>query len=207
MRLTPRFQVEQADLIKALARQPLTWVQATARPALASPLPLFAVDADGRLELHGHFARNNPLVTALAAERRVEALWIGQSGYQSPAWLRDRSQAPTFLYTAAQLSGELHLLDTPEDIERSVEQLTAHMERLAATPGVRPWTTDELGPRRLPLLRGIVAFRISVSTLQVQFKLGQNERPDVFDDACRGFERLGAETLAKTMRDHRPEGT
>ncbi|MCU0755190.1 MAG: FMN-binding negative transcriptional regulator [Xanthomonadales bacterium] len=204
MRPNPRFQVEQTDLVEALARQPLCWVQSTAQPALASPLPLVVVETAGRLQLHGHFARNNPLVTALAVQRSVEVLWLGQSGYQSPSWLQDRSQAPTFVYTAAQFTGDLCLLETPTDLEFSVERVTAQMEQLAATPGVQPWSTDELGPRRL---RGIVAFRIAVAALQVQFKLGQNERADVFDDACRGFERHGAGMLAKAMRDARSEGT
>lgn len=203
MRENPRFRVELDDLITALDAQPLAWIQATSAPTLASPLPLFAVKVEYGVELHGHFARNNPLVSTLAQHPGVQVCWIGLSGYQSPAWLRDRSQAPTFLYCAAQCTGELQLLDTPAEIERSVVELTARMERTSASPGVRPWDTAELGPRRSPLLGAIVAFRIPVSALQVQFKLGQNERADVFDDACRGFARQGAVTLAQNMRRYR----
>jgi hypothetical protein len=62
------------------------------------------------------------------------------------------------------------------------------------------WRTEELGARYSSLIPQIVAFRADIQHTTAKFKLGQNERMDVLQDAIRGLERDGLPALAAAMQ-------
>jgi transcriptional regulator len=188
-----------ADIERLVRAQPLAWVVSNGATSLqATPLPLRPVlDQDGRIvELHGHFARRNPQVDALRQQPRALLLFLGPHGYISPSWMQDRTQAPTWNYATAQFLTELTLFDEPAAIEALLADLIGAMEK------DRPdrWDQSEMGPRYASLSRGIVGFRARVLQVQARFKLGQDERDDVFGDITAALEREGAHELLAWMR-------
>lgn len=196
MHTRPCFTVAESELLHAFAGQPLAWMQSLGQPALASPLPLLLQRQGEHLSLWGHIARANPLVEALRADSRAQVLWLGLHGYQSPSWLSDRSQAPTWVYQAARLAVRVVLQDDPAAGEAAVGRLAVALE--AGHP--EPWRVSEMGARLARLLDGIVAFEAEVVEIVTRFKLGQDEAPELLDQAIAGFSAQGLAPLAQAMR-------
>jgi transcriptional regulator len=88
------------------------------------------------------------------------------------------------------------VLPSAAETANAVHQLTAAMEKDRSNA----WDVGELGPRFDRLLAGIVAFRAEVTSTTAKFKLGQNERLDVLDDALVGLEKESSFLLIDAMR-------
>lgn len=193
----PRSPLDVARLLQA---QPLGWIVTGAgEAARASVLPLRPVlDADGRLvRLQGHMARSNPQAAALREDPSALILLLGPHGYVSPSWMADRSQAPTWNYASAQFLVETTLVDDAAGLKAHLDDLVGAME--AGRPNA--WSVEETGARYESLSRRIVGFDARVVETRARFKLGQDERDDVFADILTGFESEGASELLAWMRD------
>ncbi len=175
-RFVPRRHSDIADLIAAY---PLAWVVSEGDAGHEStPLPLLAeTDGDGRIvSLFGHFALRNPQVRALERRPRATFLFQGPQAYVSPRLVSQPQWGPTWNYAVVKFEGEVTFV--PDETEASVRQLTDAMEAGADTP----WQVEQLGERYDQLIRHIIAFRATVGEPNARFKLGQDERPSVFDD-------------------------
>lgn len=168
---------EPADVRDLLAEHPLAWV-VSRRSGEASLLPLLGeYDDDGRLiRLLGHMGRRNPLFADLTANPRVTILVNGPHAYVSPEHAELRDWGPTWNY--AQLTVVADVLFEPEQADHALAELTKAME------GDR-WTSAELGSRYTGMSGAIVAFRAHVAELKGRFKLGQDERREVFATIVR----------------------
>jgi hypothetical protein len=51
------------------------------------------------------------------------------------------------------------------------------------------------------LLRAVIGFRATVLESRIKFKLGQNERDDVYRDIVTGLQRTGNPRLAEAMEN------
>jgi acetyl esterase len=200
---SPRHPRDVADLVDA---HPLAWIVTGHAGALgATPLPV-QVDCDqtGRpVRLVGHFARRNAQVEALRADPRASVLVIGPHGAISPSWFRDRTRAPTWNYASAVFEVEVELRDSRADADALLERLVAQVE--AGNPA--PWRIAEVGARYEQLVTGVVGFHAHVREVRATFKLGQDERDDVFHDILQALDIRGEAGLAGWMRrfgDTRP---
>jgi acetyl esterase/lipase/predicted FMN-binding regulatory protein PaiB len=187
------------DVADLVAAQPLAWIVSGAPGTVsATPLPVqIECDADGQpRRLLGHFARSNPQWRTFAETPRATVLLIGQHGYISPSWFADRTRAPTWNYASVVFDVEIELRDTPEDADRLLRGLAGDLER--ERPGA--WSVDDMGARYFSLLRGVVGFHAHVRGVRATFKLGQDERDDVFADILRGLWDTRQHALAAWMR-------
>jgi transcriptional regulator len=169
------------DLLQLLREQPLAWLVSGAgadfRATLLPVLPLVA--EDGRVTgLMGHFARSNPHVSLLRRDGRAAILMLGPQGYISPSWMRDRSQAPTWNYASAQCLVDVEFRDDAESLAAHLQELVAAME--AGRP--QSWAIPEMGARYAQLSKRIVGFVAQLREVREKYKLGQDERDDVFAD-------------------------
>jgi predicted FMN-binding regulatory protein PaiB len=178
---------DNADIEALIAAAPLAWVvSVTDGPPLATPLPLLIADGwrgAAAPRLIGHFARSNPQVERLRRHPHALLLFMGPNAYVSPSWMTDRTQAPTWNYACAQLQATIRFLDAPGDAEAAVTRLAAQMEQ--GRPAA--WSPAEMAERLGLLARGVVAFEAEVSGTTAKFKLGQDERCDVFADIVAGL--------------------
>jgi len=186
------------DLLSLVRGFPLAQIVSREGDGLrASPLPVRPELApDGTITgFRGHFARANPQVEALRRDPRALAIFTGPHAYVSPSWLGDRGQVATWNYASAQFEVQIRLIDDAEIITADLADLIGAME--AGRPA--PWSMAEIGPRYHDLARRIIGFHADVLVGRARFKLGQDERRDVFADIVAGLRAQGSDTLADLM--------
>ncbi|HEX2594091.1 MAG TPA: FMN-binding negative transcriptional regulator [Rhizomicrobium sp.] len=193
----------ESDLVRLIERHPLAWVvsQGTGE-SFATPLPIRpALSPDDSLTvLRGHFARSNPQVAALRNDGRAQILFMGPHGYVSPSWMADRTQAPTWNYASAQFAVTIELFDDAAKIEELLRDLIGAME--ADRP--KAWSPNDMGARFASLSRGIVGFDAGIVEASGRFKLGQDERDDIYADIHRGLAGERATELLSWMDAFNP---
>ena len=168
---------DSADLVKLVSDHPLAWVVAHGAAALVPLRPL--LDDDGGLgALEGHLGRNSDLARSLAERPEALILFVGAQCYVSPSWFRDRTQAPTWNYASAQFGVRVRFMDSEAALVQHLRRLVGDMERRVGGD----WRLEDMGDRYSSLARRIVAFRADVMSATPRFKLGQDERDDVFAD-------------------------
>lgn len=131
----------------------------------ASHTPLLR---EGENALVGHLAKANPQCRDLDSARAL-CVFSGVHTHISPTWYEAAPAVPTWDYVAAQLSGTVELLREPE----AVEALLADMSRRFES-GTGWFLDDQPASYRNAMLRGVVAFRIHVETIEASHKLSQN---------------------------------
>jgi transcriptional regulator len=200
MKLTKTFAPKSSrDVLNLIEQYPLAWVVSALDSEIqATPLPLLSdCDSHGELvSLTGHFARSNPQLKTLEKCARALVIFSGPQGYISPSWLNDRKQAPTWNFVAAQFVVDIELFEkevaTRDALERLVTAMEAHHRE--------PWSTPELQERYDRLFPAIVGFRAHILETRAKFKLGQNERSDVYDDIIAALSNSGNHALLTWMQ-------
>ncbi|MGH8287239.1 MAG: FMN-binding negative transcriptional regulator, partial [Steroidobacteraceae bacterium] len=171
----------EVDVTRLVLENPLAWVVSFSEADFcATPLPLRPVlDARGNVErLLGHCARSNRLVEMLKRDPRALLLFIGPNGYISPSWMADRTQAPTWNYATVQYLVDIEFIDEDAELDAVMRDLVSAME----AGRLRAWSTDDMGARYRALARRIIAFKAHIRARRAKFKLGQDERDDVYAD-------------------------
>lgn len=206
-RFAPR---SDADLLRLLQQQPLAWVvsgsvaEDTFRSTL---LPILAnTDADGRIvQLEGHFARSNDQYKLLMQNPKAVMLVLGTNGYISPSWMQDKTQAPTWNYASAQFFVDVEFFEQPEAIQAHLRELVDTMEQQTPRPTDAPaWKVDDMGARYGSLAQRVIGFRAKVREARGKFKLGQDERNDVFAQIMIGLNQAGRSELHSWMQEFNP---
>jgi transcriptional regulator len=195
----------EADVTRLVLENPLAWVvSTTADEWRATPLPLRPEGAradEPIAALLGHFARSNPHVDLVRRRPRALALFTGVQGYISPSWLRDRTQAPTWNYATIQYVVDIQFMADDIGPHGVLGDLVGAME--SGRPNA--WSPAEMGARYEMLAQRIIAFRAVIQERRVRFKLGQDERDDVFRDIVAALETERAPQLCAWMK--RANGT
>jgi len=188
------------DVLRLLREQPLGWLICASGAAFrASAIPFRPrLDPAGTLVgLWGHLARSNPQVELLRRESRAEILILGANGYISPSWMADRTQAPTWNYASVQFLANIAFIEDDAGLERVLRDLIGAME--AGRP--KAWNIEDMGERYARLAQRIVAFEADIMEIRPKFKLGQDERRDVFADIMTGLHATEADELRQWMAD------
>jgi transcriptional regulator len=194
-----------AEITQLVTRHPLAWIISPGNPNSATPLPLRPeqIENDKVVTLIGHYARSNPQVADLQSDSRASLLFLGPNGYVSPSWLSDRTQAPTWNYASVNFDVRIEFLDNQGDLNRIVRDLVEAME----ADRQRRWSVEEMGARYEQLLLRIIPFRAHVLATNAKFKLGQDERDDVYPEIISGLSQTGNEDLVELMTDANPNRT
>lgn len=191
------------DILRLLREQPFGWlIGGHAETFHASAIPFRPrLDAAGALVgLWGHLSRANPQVESLRRDPRAEILILGPNGYVSPSWMADRTQAPTWNYASVQFITRITFMEDGAGLERVLRDLVGVME--AGRPNA--WSIEDMGARYERLAQRIVAFEARIVGIRPKFKLGQDERRDVFADIMGALEATGADDLRRWMAEFSP---
>ena len=188
------------DVLRLLREQPFGWLTCGSGVDFrASAIPFRPrLDEAGRLAgLWGHLARSNPQVESLRRDPRAGILILGANGYISPSWMADRTQAPTWNYVSVQFLTNITFMEGEAALERVLRDLIGAME--AGRP--KAWSMEDMGARYARLAQRIVPFEANIVEIRPKFKLGQDERRDVFADIMAGLDATEADELRAWMAD------
>lgn len=188
------------DILRLLREQPFGWLicgQGESFRASAIPFRPRLDPARTLVGLWGHLPRSHPQVELLRRDPRAEILILGANGYISPSWMADRTQAPTWNYVSVQFLTNIQFLEDDAALERLLRDLVAAMEAARTNP----WSIEDMGARYARLAQRIIAFEAEIMEVRPRFKLGQDERRDVFADIMRGLEAVEANDLRRWMAD------
>lgn len=196
MKTSRIFDAEPGEVDRLVARHPFAQLVSAGDGGLTcTPLPLLLEHGDGESSLVGHFARANPHVAQLRNDPRALVVFAGAQGYISPSWMRDRTQAPTWNFETVHFDVEVAFDEGAPAPHDALERLVRHME----TGRPKAWDAREMGARYDQLAAAVVSFRARILRTQSKFKLGQNERADVFEDIIAGLRMSGQDSLAAAM--------
>jgi len=139
--------------------------------ATHTPLEL-EVNEKGEDILVGHIAKANPQWKHFKATEEVLCIFNGPHSYVSSSWYKEE-EVPTWNYIAVHIYGTLTVM-TEKEVLAWLHTLVDRYEK-----GVKhPISLDKMSPATLRQVKGVVGFRIKISSIQAAYKLSQGRETD-----------------------------
>ena len=138
---------------------------------VATQIPVFIEEKEGRLYLTGHMMRQTDHHKAFEKNENILCVFSGPHTYVSATWYTNPHQASTWNYMSVHVRGRIRFLDEAE-LEEVLQKTSLHFEM-----GNHASTTvyDNLPEDyRSKLIKAIVAFEVEVDKIDHVFKLSQN---------------------------------
>ncbi len=180
----------------------LTGCDANNRP-VATQVPVFIEDRNGRKILSGHIMRHTDHHKAMLDNANVLAVFHGPHTYVSATWYSDPHVASTWNYMSVHARGVIRFLDC-SGLEAILRKSTLHFEN---DDKHSPTVFDNLPDSfRQKVMNAIVGFEIEVSDLDAVFKLSQDKDNESFHTIIEKLEAGDeiARRVAAGMRKIRP---
>lgn len=138
---------------------------------LATQIPVFIEERDGKLFLSGHMMRSTDHHKAFEQNPSVLCVFTGAHTYVSATWYTNPHQASTWNYTSVHVKGQLRFLDEQALVE-VLRKTSLHFESGNKTSST---VFDNLSEDYTSkLMKAIVAFEVEVEEMDNVFKLSQN---------------------------------
>jgi transcriptional regulator len=167
----------------------LTGVNEENKP-IATQVPVFIDEKDGKLYLTGHIMRNTDHHKAFEKNKNVLAVFTSPHVYVSGTWYDDPHQASTWNYMSVHAKGSIRF-GNKEDLVAILKRLTLHYENNnTASTTVFDNLTSEYTE---PLLKAIVAFEVEVESIDNVFKLSQNRNEKSFLNIMEKLNEQGSD--------------
>lgn len=170
----------------------LTGCDEASKP-VATQVPVFMEEKDGRLYLTGHLMRNTDHHKAFVTNPAVLCVFTGPHSYVSATWYTDPHQASTWNYMSVHVKGSMRFLDE-ERLVAVLKKTSLHFE------GNNPESTtvyDNLPEAyRSPLLKAIVAFEVEVTEIDTVFKLSQNKDKESYHNVMQHLSGMDSDASA-----------
>ena len=138
---------------------------------VATQIPVFIEEKDGKLYLTGHMMKQTDHHKAFIENPNVLCVFTGAHTYVSATWYSNPHQASTWNYMSVHARGTLTFLDEHELVD-VLRKTTLHFENQD-----KHSTTifDNLpDDYKNQLMKAIVAFEVEVTHMDNVFKLSQN---------------------------------
>ena len=167
----------------------LTGVDAENKP-VATQVPVFIDEKDGKLFLTGHIMRNTDHHKAFEANPGVLAVFAGPHAYVSATWYDNPHQASTWNYMSVHAQGKIRF-GNEEELVTILRRLSLHYEN-----NDKSSTTiyDNLSPDYIArLIKAIVVFEIEVTNMDHVFKLSQNRDEKSYDNITKKLKQQGGD--------------
>ncbi|HEV8272753.1 MAG TPA: FMN-binding negative transcriptional regulator [Chitinophagaceae bacterium] len=178
----PYFKEEDQEVVLQFMREHpfvfLSGVTAENKP-VATQVPVFIDEKDGKLFLTGHIMRNNDHHKAFEKNPNVLAVFTGPHTYVSATWYDDPHQASTWNYMSVHAKGAIRF-GNYDDLVAILKRLTLHYENNnTASTTVFDNLTSEYTE---PLLKAIIAFEVEITSIENVFKLSQNRNEKSYNN-------------------------
>ena len=170
----PYFKEEDQEVVLKFMREYpfvfLTGVNEENKP-VATQVPVFIDEKDGKLFLTGHIMKNTDHHKAFEQNPNVLAVFTGPHVYVSGTWYSNPQQASTWNYMSVHVKGSIRF-GNEDDLIAILKRLTLHYENnnTASTTIFDNLPSEYTGP----LMKAIVAFEVEITSVENVFKLSQN---------------------------------
>jgi transcriptional regulator len=189
----PYFKEEDQEVVLKFMREHpfvfLTGVNEENQP-VATQVPVFIDEKDGKLYLTGHIMRNTDHHKAFENNKNVLAVFTSPHVYVSGTWYDDPQQASTWNYMSVHAKGFINF-GNEEDLMAILKRLTLHYENnnTASTT-----IFDNLPSEYTrPLMKAIVAFEVEITFIENVFKLSQNRDEKSFHNIMSKLHEQGSD--------------
>jgi transcriptional regulator len=170
----------------------LTGSDAANKP-VATQIPVFIDEKEGKYFLTGHIMRNTDHHKAFEQNNNVLAVFTGPHTYVSATWYT-KAVGSTWNYMSVHANGTIRFGDTDE-LKAILQRLTLHYENgNTASTTVFDNLPSEYTER---MMKAIVPFEIEITDLQHVFKLSQDRDEKSYDNIIQQLKQKGAD--AKTI--------
>ena len=137
---------------------------------VATQIPVFIDERDGKLFLSGHIMKNTDHHKAFLHNSNVLAVFTGAHTYVSASWYEDKQQGSTWNYISVHAKGILKFLDEQALLD-VLKRTTNHFENNPYSGANFEDLSTEYIQR---LAKAIIAFEVEVLQIDNVFKLSQN---------------------------------
>ena len=166
---------------------------------VATQVPVFLDEKEGKLFLTGHIMRNNDHHKAFEKNPNVLVVFTSPHVYVSATWYDNPHQASTWNYMSVHAKGRIRFGDH-KDLVAILKRLTLHYEN--NNTGSTTVFDNLSSSYKEPLMKAIVAFEVEVLSIDNVFKLSQNRDEKSFNNIIAKLEEQGSDGrfIAKEMR-------
>ena len=198
----PYFKEEDPQVVLQFMREHpfvfLSGVDDQNKP-VATQVPVFIDEKNGKLFLTGHIMRNNDHHKAFEKNPNVLAVFTSPHVYVSATWYDNPHQASTWNYMSVHAKGKIRFGDHA-DLVAILKRLTLHYEN--NNTGSTTVFDNLSSSYKEPLMKAIVAFEVEVTSIDNVFKLSQNRDEKSFNNIIAKLDEQGSdgEFIAKEMR-------
>ncbi|MDB5197117.1 MAG: FMN-binding negative transcriptional regulator [Flaviaesturariibacter sp.] len=160
---------------------------------VASQIPVFIEEREGKLYLAGHIMRQTDHHKAFEKNPAVLCIFTGPHTYVSATWYDNPSQASTWNYMSVHVKGTLQFLGEQGLIE-VLRKTSLHFEdnNTASPTSFDNLTADYTSK----LMKAIVAFEIEVQEIDTVFKLSQNRDQKSYKNIVEKLQNADADGKA-----------
>ena len=198
----PYFKEEDGEVVLEFMRKHpfvfLTGVNEENKP-VATQVPVFIDEKDGKLFLTGHIMKNTDHHKAFEQNPNVLAVFTSPHTYVSGTWYDDPHQASTWNYISVHAKGAIRFGDH-DDLVAILKRLTLYYENnnTASTT-----IFDNLSSKyKEPLMKAIIAFEVEITSIDNVFKLSQNRDEKSFHTIMAKLKEQGhdGQFIAEEMK-------
>ena len=178
----PYYHEEDEEIVKQFVRDNpfafLSGVNANNEP-VATQIPMFIDERDGKFFLSGHIMRNTDHHKAFEQNPNVLTVFTGPHTYVSATWYDNPYQASTWNFMSVHAKGTIRF-GNDEELIAILKRLTLHYENNNSSS---PTIYDNLPVENTArLMKAIVAFEIEFTSLEHVFKLSQDRDEKSYDN-------------------------
>ena len=169
-----------------------------ANKPVATQIPVFMDEKEGKYFLTGHIMRNTDHHKAFEQNKNVLVVFTSPHTYVSATWYANPSVGSTWNYMSVHAKGTIRFGDTNELIF-ILKRLSLHYENNnRASSTVFDNLPAEYTER---MMKAIVPFEIEINDLQHVFKLSQDRDEKSYDNIIQQLKQKdgGAKTIAAIM--------
>jgi transcriptional regulator len=171
---------------------------------VATQVPVFIEEQDGRRILRGHIMKNTDHHKAFVSNENVLVVFTGAHTYVSGSWYSNPHIASTWNYMSVHVTGRIRFLDEAalEDVLRKTSLYFENQDQMS------PTVYDNLSVEfKQKVMHAIVAFEIEVTEIKNVFKLSQDRDAESYDNIIEKLKQQGgdAKVIASEMELRRTE--
>ena len=168
---------------------------------VATQVPLFIDERDGKIFLSGHLMKNTDHHKAFLHNPNILAVFTGAHTYVSASWYDNKQQASTWNYMSVHAKGILKFLDEQALLD-VLKRTTDHFEN---NPHSGSNFDDIPATYVQDMAKAIVAFEVAVEKIDHVFKLSQNRDEKSYDTIIEKLQEQGgdAKEISEIMKQRK----